>query len=82
MFQHKSLLITYNIYMQLNNYHKLMYNMTGQKSWDKPTSNGYCHHCVVTGNAWGAHERHPLIGYLPPEVVLRMRELREAIPGI
>ena len=24
---------------------------------------------------------HPLIGYMRPEVVLRMRELREAIPG-
>ena len=75
MFQHKSLLITYNIYMQLNNYHKLMYNKTGQKSWDKPTSNGYCHHCVVTGNAYRLSGTRPFVMYLRPEVALRMREL-------
>ena len=75
MFQHKSLLITYNIYMQLNNYHKLMYNKTGQKSWDKPTSNGCCHHCVVTGNAYRLSGTRPFVMYLRPEVALRMRQL-------
>ena len=52
-----------------------MYNMTGQKSWDKPTSNGYCHHCVVTGNAYRLSGTRPFVMYLRPEAALRMREL-------
>ena len=44
----------------------LMYNTTGQKSWVKPTSNGYCHHCVVTGNGYRLSGTIADINKVPP----------------
>ena len=72
------------------NMNKVSINLSNYNVQDRPTHLGpgtcplplgCCHLECLTGNIWGAHETHPLIGYLPPEVVLRMRELREAIPG-
>ena len=72
----------YNINISINlNNHNVQDRPTHLDPGTRPLSLATVILCVSTGNACGAHETHPLIGYMPPEVVLRMRELREAIPG-
>ena len=53
-----------------------MYNATGQQQlgyWVTPMYHGYCHLECLTGNVCGPRGTRPFVGYLRPEVEVRMR---------